>query len=179
MYGRLAPSGVELFNPRFIADPVVVNFVRALVVVDENGSGPTFIDAVGLALTSRLITLSKARLTSVAPSSHPLPTWRLKRTIEFLDAHLREPIGLADLSAVAGLSRMRFASQFRAAVGDPPYTYIIKRRIEEAQKLLLDPSWTIAAVASEMGFADQAHFTRMFKKIVGVTPHRWRMNAAE
>jgi AraC-like DNA-binding protein len=181
MYDRTMPSGVELFNAEFTQDSLVSDLARILGSVDENGVGidSTFIDAVGLALTSRLISLSSARRPSSASATRPLAKWRLRRTIDYLEAHLRESISLEDLSAVAGLSRLRFAAQFRSAVGHAPYRYIVSRRIEEAQRLLLDPSWTIAGVANEMGFADQAHFTRAFKKVVGMTPARWRLAAME
>ncbi len=181
MYDRATPSGVELFNAEFTRDPLVADLARALGSVDEHaaGVGSTFIDAVSLALTSLLISLSSARRPSSPTATKPLAKWRLRRTLEYLEARLREPICLNDLSAVAGLSRLRFAAQFRSAVGQAPYGYIVKRRVEEAQRLLLDPSWTIASVANEMGFADQAHFTRSFKKIVGMTPARWRVSVLE
>jgi AraC-like DNA-binding protein len=181
MYDRTTPNGIELFNAGFTQDSLVAALTRMLGSVDEDGVGidSTFIDAISLALTSRLISLSSARRPASASATQPLAKWRLRRTIDYLEANLREPINLNDLSAVAGLSRLRFAAQFRTAVGHAPYRYIVSRRIEEAQRLLLDPSWTIAGVANEMGFADQAHFTRTFKKVVGMTPARWRLAAME
>jgi len=181
MYERATPSDIELFNAEFTQDSLVADLTRMLGSVDENGVGidSTFIDAISLALTSRLISLSSARRPSSASATQPLAKWRLRRTIDYLEEHLRGPISLDDLSVVAGLSRLRFAAQFRSAVGHAPYRYIVSRRIEEAQRLLLDPSWTIAGVANEMGFADQAHFTRTFKRVVGMTPARWRLAAME
>jgi AraC family transcriptional regulator len=107
-----------------------------------------------------------------APSA--LPKWRLKRVIEHVDTHVSEQITLADLAAVAGMSRMYFASQFKVATGMRPHDYVLKKRIERAQHLLLTTSDSLVEVALGVGFQTQAHFTTIFKRIVGNTPLRWR-----
>ena len=61
-----------------------------------------------------------------------------------------------------------------AATGFTPHAYILKRRIEAAQILLLDEENPIAWIALEVGFSGQAHFSSAFKKIVGVSPRQWR-----
>lgn len=107
-----------------------------------------------------------------APS--PLPKWRLKRVVEHVDTHISEPISLAELAAAAGMSRMYFASQFKAATGMRPHDYVLRKRIEHAQRLLTTTSTPLVEIALAVGFQTQAHFTTIFKKIVGNTPLRWR-----
>ncbi len=104
----------------------------------------------------------------------PLPPWRLRRVLAHIDAHLEDPITLADLAGVAGLSRMHFAAQFRAATGLRPHEFLLRRRIDHARHLLADPRSKLVDVALSVGFQTQAHFTTVFKRIVGETPHRWR-----
>lgn len=109
----------------------------------------------------------------------PLPTWRLKRTLAYIEANLGETVSLADLAGAAGLTRMHFAAQFRVATGLRPHEFLLRRRIERAQELLAEPSETLVDVALAVGFQTQAHFTTVFKRFVGETPHRWRRaNAA-
>jgi transcriptional regulator GlxA family with amidase domain len=104
----------------------------------------------------------------------PLQKWRLKRVVEYVDAHVGERIMLSDLAAAAGLTRMHFAAQFRVAMGMRPHHYVLRRRIDHACALLRDPDLPLVEVALAVGFQTQAHFTTVFKRYVGATPHRWR-----
>lgn len=104
----------------------------------------------------------------------PLAYWRLKRVREFVDSHLADPIALADMASVAGLTRMHFAAQFRIATGMRPKEYLMRRRIERAQALLADRASSIVDAAMSVGFQNQAHFSTVFRRFVGQTPGRWR-----
>jgi AraC family transcriptional regulator len=178
IYGH-SPSGpIELFDPHFMADPAVFQLASLLSQVDDDGgpAGPMFVDGVSTALASRLFTLNSMRGGAlVSNRSAPLPKWRLKRAVDYIEANLTRPIYLAELSNVAGLTRMHFAAQFRAATGCSPHNYILRRKVAYSQRLLLDPQLSIANVAAMMGFSSQAHFTVVFKRVVGKTPVRWRL----
>jgi transcriptional regulator GlxA family with amidase domain len=104
----------------------------------------------------------------------PLQKWRLKRVIDHVDGHLARRITLADMAAAAGLTRMHFAAQFRTATGRRPHDFVLQRRIDRARQLLRDPERTLVDVALSVGFQTQAHFTTVFKRFAGETPHRWR-----
>jgi AraC-like DNA-binding protein len=103
-----------------------------------------------------------------------LHKWRLIRVLGYIDANIAEPITLANLAAAAGLSRMYFARTFRAATGLRPHDYVLHKRIERAQQMLADTSDSLVDVALSVGFQTQAHFTTVFKRIVGNTPCQWR-----
>jgi len=109
----------------------------------------------------------------------PLQKWRMKRVVDYVDAHLSQRITLADISAAAGLTRMHFAAQFRAATGMRPHDYLLQRRIDRAQELLRDPKLALVDIALSVGFQTQAHFTTVFKRFAGETPNRWRRQALE
>lgn len=102
-----------------------------------------------------------------------LPKWRLTRVLKYIDANIGEPITLAHLAAAAGLSRMYFAKQFRAATGIRPHDYVLRKRIERAQQMLAKPA-ALVDIALSVGFQTQAHFTTVFKRFVGTTPCQWR-----
>jgi AraC family transcriptional regulator len=103
-----------------------------------------------------------------------LQKWRLKRVIEHVDANLSCKVSLLDLAAVAGLSRMHFACQFRAATGLRPHEFLLQRRISRSKELMRGTSMTIAEIALAVGFLTQAHFTTVFKRFGGYTPRQWR-----
>jgi AraC-like DNA-binding protein len=103
-----------------------------------------------------------------------LQKWRLKRVVEYVENHLSEKIALSDLAAVAGLSRMHFASQFRTATGLRPDGFLLRRRIQRAEELLRNTTMPIAEIALTVGFQTHAHLTTVFKRFAGCTPGRWR-----
>lgn len=132
-----------------------------------------YADAIGALLAARC---AGAPSPSPAGTRRPcgrLPKWRLKRVVDYVAAHLDEPITLADMSAAAKLTRMHFAAQFRAATGLRPHDYLLQQRIARA-KVLLEEDLPIVQVALAVGFQTQAHFTTVFGRLVGETPSRWR-----
>jgi AraC family transcriptional regulator len=108
------------------------------------------------------------------PHRHPLAPWQVARVVRFIDANLSQKIGLGDFAAIARLSAGHFARAFRATVGETPYAYVIRRRIERAQDLVLRTDEPLAQIALDCGLADQAHMTRLFRRAVGVSPGAWR-----
>jgi AraC-like DNA-binding protein len=97
----------------------------------------------------------------------------VKTALEYPDAHFLENVTLSELSDIADLSEFHLLRLFRATVGLPPHAYLIQKRIDHARGLL-SQSLPIVQVGLEAGFADQSHFTKWFKKIVGVTPGQYR-----
>ncbi|EEA04109.1 transcriptional regulator, AraC family [Burkholderia sp. H160] len=96
----------------------------------------------------------------------------VQRAVDFIDACFAEPISLSELAAVADLSISRFAVRFSAEIGVSPQQYVRLVRVRHAQRLLrrgLAPS----IVAAEVGFFDQSHLCRHFKRVLGRTPGEW------
>jgi AraC-like DNA-binding protein len=87
----------------------------------------------------------------------------------FIEAHFDEPVTLAQLAELSALSVSRFATAFRQQFGSSPYRYLCGLRIERAQALLL-AGVPGSVVAAEVGFFDQSHFARHFKRFCGMTP---------
>jgi AraC-like DNA-binding protein len=134
--------------------------------------------AIAIRLTSLQATL-RAADAAVDPQpggrrNRALQKWRLKRVVDYIDNHLGDRIRLLDLAAVAGLSRMHFASQFRVATGLRPHEFLLRQRIRRAEELLQNGTMTIVETALSVGFQTQAHFTTVFKRFVGHTPRQWR-----
>jgi transcriptional regulator GlxA family with amidase domain len=112
---------------------------------------------------------------SSAPVKRPgLAPWQVRRVLAHIEANLNTPIRNKDLAAIARLSTYHFAVAFRSSVGESPHEHIIRRRVERAQGLMLSTERSLSDIAAECGLADQAHLTRLFRRIVGESPAAWR-----
>jgi AraC family transcriptional regulator len=159
-----------------VVDPVIERLAGYLIHAEKLGGvfGQSYADGISLAITAHLF----GGNSNSEPTNHPrvsgLSKWRLKRATEYVMANLAEPISLADIAAATGLSRMHFAAQFRVATGLRPHEYLLQRRIERAQELLLSSHLPLVDIAFDVGFKTQAHFTTVFSRVVGETPNVWR-----
>lgn len=120
------------------------------------------------------------RRHAAAPPVHEvrrggLPPARLRRVLDHIEADPGGDTGLRRLAGIAGLSPSHFATAFRRSTGLPPHRYVLERRVERARELLLaDPRLPLAEVAYALGFPSQAHFTTVFRRLVGATPGAYR-----
>lgn len=119
------------------------------------------------------------RYTERAPPMHrPLAEHHaLARAQSYLRQRFAEPICLDELAVVAKLSRFHLLRMFTRRYGLPPHAYQIALRIARARRLL-QQDVSPAVAASDVGFADQSHFTRHFKRLMGVTPARYAQAVA-
>jgi AraC family transcriptional regulator len=107
-----------------------------------------------------------------------LPRGRLRAVVEYIEEHLDASPTLEEMAAVARLSPFHFARQFKTATGVPPHQYVIARRVKRAKQLLQGGGdLSLAQVAAYAGFTDQSAFSHHFKRLVGVTPGRFRRPA--
>jgi len=163
------------------SDDRVIRSLSFALEAAEQGQDRYCIETLRHAIAIRLASLqSTPRAADAAADPQPggrpiraLQKWRLKRAIDYIDDHLANKISLLDLAAVAGLSRMHFASQFRVATGLRPHEFLLRRRIRRAEELLQSGTMTIVEIALNVGFQTQAHFTTVFKRFIGHTPRQW------
>jgi AraC family transcriptional regulator len=97
----------------------------------------------------------------------------VRRAVDYIEAHLHEPVNVAELAGAACMSRFHFARTFRASTGCSPMEYLRLRRIAVAQQMLRDGRHKVCQIASELCFFDQSHFIRSFRRITGCTPTRF------
>jgi AraC family transcriptional regulator len=103
-----------------------------------------------------------------------LPRARLNRVMEYIEANLDREIALTALANTAGMSPHYFSELFKQSLHLSPYQYVLRRRIEYARQLLSQPDITVLEAAVRSGFSDQSQFTKLFRRIVGVTPTGYR-----
>lgn len=97
-----------------------------------------------------------------------------KRVLDLISEKFGKPITVEDMAQQAGLSEAHFSRLFRSVIGYSPYKFLMRFRVERAEKMMRDPSTSLISVALSCGFADQPHLTRIFKQHRGVTPSVWR-----
>jgi AraC family transcriptional regulator len=103
-----------------------------------------------------------------------LAPWQGRRAAEMIRERLDGNIHLSDMARECGLSVSHFTRAFRTSFGMSPYRWLLERRIDRAKALLVTSDVSIADIALQSGFSDQAAFTRAFGRIVGDSPARWR-----
>lgn len=103
-----------------------------------------------------------------------LAPWQERKVVAFIDERLDQRIQLVDLAATARLSRSHFARAFRGSFQETPHTYILKRRVAAAKRAMRETDDPLGHIALDFGFADQSHFSRVFRRMAGMTPNAWR-----
>ncbi|MGJ4943877.1 helix-turn-helix domain-containing protein [Bradyrhizobium sp. HKCCYLS1011] len=161
-------SGDDLNDLILLRDPFAEQLAKALT---EPGSS---VDQEFAQCVGRTLAMHISRHEPPRTKVNALPKWRLRRVEAYVKTHYDSCIRLSDLAKVAGLSRMHFAAQFRAATGYRPREYLLHQRIEYAKTLLSNSETSLAEIALAVGFCTQAHFSTVFKRITGDTPARWR-----
>lgn len=109
------------------------------------------------------------------PSSQPrLSEWQLRCALAIMEERFSEPLRIPDIAAACMLSQGYFARAFLASTGKTPYRWLLERRVVAAQHLLSTTQLSLTEVGLSCGFAEQSHFTRIFRKTVGTPPGTWR-----
>ena len=169
MGGR--PRDIPFFKTGVIHDDRLSRAVRDLHSNLEQG------EISRLERESRFLWMLAQLIARHADAPPPLQTVgrerrRVRLVREAIEAHYSENVSLARLASIADLSPFHLVRVFRDEIGLPPHAYQTQVRINRA-RTLLRKGWPIAATAFEVGFADQSHFTRHFKRITGATPGQY------
>jgi AraC-like DNA-binding protein len=153
----------------FVADPVVESTALRATIEEafESELLPLAADAAIFAVAEALLAQTHAPFAKGARTAPAA----LRMARELLDDIDRPFVRSEDLEAASGLSRFELARQFRRHLGTSPYRYSVMRRLERGRDLI--GTGPLADIALQLGFSDQAHFTRKFKSTFGITPGRY------
>jgi transcriptional regulator GlxA family with amidase domain len=103
-----------------------------------------------------------------------LSPWQVRKVTSHVEANLERTIRNEDLASIVRLNPSHFGRAFRNSFGEPPHEYVIRRRVERAQGLMLSTNASLSEIALDCGLADQSHLTRLFRRIAGESPRAWR-----
>jgi AraC-like DNA-binding protein len=178
----VAPARIHEAGRAICGRPCALPFLREPVTANArlaSGIGSAFrLEPEPLAADGLVLGLAEALLDADPSAGRAAPPSALDRRAlaharALLDAETTRVVRSSELEAVTGLTRYDLARQFRAAFGTSPYRYSLLRRLERA-RTELGRDRSLADVALDAGFADQAHLSRTFKRAYGVAPARYR-----
>lgn len=168
----LDPLRVELRDDFATPDALVEQIGRALLSETQSAwvGSQLYVQTLEQALGMHLLRHYGAR-----PCQEPSArAGNFKQALDYIEAHLAEDLSLETLATCENLSRYHFARSFKESMGQSPHQYIIGRRVKRAQHLLRTTPLPLNQIAMEVGFANQSHLNRHFRRIVGVTPKQYR-----
>jgi len=157
-------------------DPNLHHLAMSIMPAFENPEGTSrlFIDQVVLALLAYAAHTYGGMRTDYKMARGGLAPWQMRRATELLRERLDSEVSLSEVAAECELSVSHFARSFKQAIGQTPHRWLIDRRLDEAKKLMLTSSLGLSEIAIGCGFADQASFSRAFKRVSGTSPGDWR-----
>lgn len=180
--GRMMTDEIDLigvFAPRLMfTDPGIMHLAQLFAdeCLGDEPNSRLYGDNLSVALLLALSRLGASKWPRITRGCHLAP-WQLRRVNEYLNAHLTEDVELGTLSDLVKLSRSYFSRAFKLSTGVAPHRWLQEARIAKAKQLMLESNRSLAQVAIDVGFADQAHFTRVFGRAVGESPGAWRRAA--
>jgi AraC family transcriptional regulator len=132
-----------------------------------------YVDHLIYAFTLHWFSVGQYRRYTHSPQG-ALPAHKLRRVIERMKDDLCSDLDLMTLAAEGGYSRYHFLRMFRTATECTPHQYFLRLRIENAQSLMKNHSLRIIDIAESCGFTSQSQFSRVFRKVIGITPRQYR-----
>ncbi|MDX8354768.1 AraC family transcriptional regulator [Cognatiyoonia sp. IB215182] len=161
-------KSVDLQKPAFLSKTAQITHLGLLLAqeCEQRTRNDTHLRALVDALMLEVFHLRDAAFAG------PIDQGWLERTKSYINANLGQHITVDDLANCARLSRTQFNQRFRAETGCSPYQWVKRRRIREAQRMMVT-GHALVEIADVMGFSDQAHFNRTFKSVTGTVPSRW------
>ena len=165
----LAPR--MLFEDATLSDTALK--LGRLIETTSGGNSPYF-EALGTVLAHELLRINSATQRSKAPTKGGLAAWQQRVITAYIEDHLAEPIPLATLAGLAGLSSCYFCRAFRQSLGLPPHRYHNHRRMERAKVLLATPEPSVTDIGLTVGYSETSSFTAAFHKTIGLTPTAYR-----
>ena len=175
---RDALTDQVLLNALQVAVSDLFQAVRAAINDDREAAMQSWHRAIA-ALGSKLVSVASDESRSAGPYPSRLikgglTSWQIGRVNTHIDSHIDAKIHVRDLAALTRLTQSHFCRTFKESCGDSPHRYLMRRRIEHAQRLMLTTSTPLCQIAVAVGLADQPHFNRIFRKFVGQSPGSWR-----
>ncbi|MBW4617077.1 MAG: AraC family transcriptional regulator [Desmonostoc vinosum HA7617-LM4] len=172
IYESVDGDRVELLPHFAKPDPLVYQIGLALKSALENyGVASRFYaQAMTNALFVHLLQHYCTQQFIICEHSGGLVKHKLQQVIDYINAHLHQDLSLRELATLVQMSPHYFCQLFKQSTHTTPHQYIIRCRIDRAKQLLIQGQLSIAEIATQVGFVDQSHLNRHFKRLMGVTP---------
>lgn len=170
---ELEQKFVELMPLLDTHDPLIHSMALTLKAELDSSQpgGRLYAEAIAQTLAIHLLrNYSVCEETVKTPNTCGLPKHKLHQVTDHINDCLNRELSLTEIASTVQMSPFHFARLFKQSTGLAPHQFVIRCRVERAKELLMQGKMAIADIAVEVGFANQSHLTRHFKRIVGVTP---------
>ena len=167
---------VEFHTLMAFEDPAITYILRAMqtALSGRCARSRLYDEALATALVSHLLSHYMVRPIKQEHPTGGLPVARLRRVLDYIEAHLGEDTSLRQLAELVRLSPDHFATLFRQSIGLPPHRYVLERRVARAKDLLARSPLSLAEIGYALGYTSQAHFITMFRRLAGLPPGAYR-----
>jgi AraC family transcriptional regulator len=169
------PRELQLQEATFLDDPQQSVRFRQLITLDWDEPAERLLaSSLAHEIVDHAVLSQVGLRHGLRPKGGLAPSLR-RQLVEFIEAHLDQPITLGDLALRCNLSEYHFARMFRTSFGLPPHQYLLARRLHRACQLLRLGELPLGQVALLCGFASASHFSNRFRQAFGATPGEYRM----
>ncbi len=174
--GQIPAAGLVLDSRVGLVDELLAVLVPALhrELLAAGTGGSPYADALAASVALRMATEYRSvGAVGVGVAAGRAVPFLVRKALVYMNERIGEEISLESLAQHVGQSPFHFARAFKEAVGYAPHQYLIRQRVERAKQMLLVGRRSPAEVAGEVGFCDQSHLTRHFKRVTGTTPSQF------
>lgn len=166
------PAQLELSIVEGQRDPAITaaagNLMRELMIADAGSR--LYAESTASLLAVHLLRRYARPSRQIKATEVTMAPRAVRQAVSFIHENYPHPVRLEDIAAAANLSLYHLTRVFKKAIGTTPHRYLLQVRVNSARLLLSAGARSLAEVAVAVGFADQSHFTREFKRILGITP---------
>jgi AraC family transcriptional regulator len=166
-YAGMMPASVSAAVMKLLTN------AGTMIGADQIAAKSYLEQATALLEAERRVSLPAVGGTEAATRSGLAP-WQIRKVKAYVEDNLGAPIRVGVLAGCCRLSVSYFSVAFKRSLGETVQSYLARRRVERAQDLILTTDQPLSQIALDCGFCDQAHLSRMFHRLIGVAPNRWR-----
>ncbi len=171
---ELDSDRIELIEKRRSTDPTLHHIAMALRAGVQSGGAleRMYGEALSTALAVHLLREYGAAVPGPKKQYGGLPREKLVRAVEYIQDHLDTDLTVSRIAQAVYISPYHFTKLFKQSTGQSPHQYVVEARVRKAKELLTKGKFTISEAAYHVGFVDQSHLTRHFKRVFGLPPKR-------
>jgi AraC family transcriptional regulator len=171
---ELDSDRIEVIEQRRSTDPTLHHIAMALRAGVQTGDAldRMYGEALSTALAAHHLREYGAAVPAPKRQYGRLPRKKLARAVEYVQDQLDADLTVSGIAQVVGMSPDHFTRLFKESIGQSPHQYVVETRVRKAKELLTTGKFTISEAAFHVGFVDQSHLTRHFKRVFGLPPKR-------
>jgi len=171
---ELNSDRIELIEQRRDTDPTLQHIAMALRAAVQTGDALDHMYGEGLSTALAAHLLREYGVAVLRPKRQygRLPRKKLARAVEYIQDQLDADLTVSGIAQAVGMSPDHFTRLFKKSTGQSPHQYVVEARVRKAKELLTTGKFTISEAAYHVGFVDQSHLTRHFRRVFGLPPKR-------